>query len=191
MPPLDNIKWERFCQNIVRGVNKNGQKVTQGTAYITAGYNAKDAGKEGGSAEACASKFLKQSKIENRIAELLREAQDKLIKKRRYDIETISERMALASQIAEEDRNPSALTHAERAITEVRGLLNQPIKNELGFKQARSMQDIGRKLLISVGFASPDDASIQLAIEASDAFVAELERIRNAAQGPAIDQDQE
>jgi hypothetical protein len=99
--------------------------------------------------------------------------------------------MALASQIAEEDRNPSALTHAERAITEVRGLLNQPIKNELGFKQARSMQDIGRKLLISVGFASPDDASIQLAIEASDAFVAELERIRNAAQGPAIDQDQE
>jgi hypothetical protein len=191
MPPLDNIKWERFCQNIVRGVNKNGQKFTQGTAYITAGYNAKDAGKEGGSAEACASKLLNKSKIENRIAELLREAQDKLIKKRRYDIETISERMALASQIAEEDRNPSALTNAERAIAEIRGLFNQPIKNELDFKQARSIQDIGRKLLMSVGFASPDDASIQLAIEASDAFVAELERIRNAAQGPAIDQDQE
>ena len=63
MPPLDNIKWERFCQNIVRGVNKNGQKVTQGTAYITAGYNAKDAGKEGGSAEACASKLLKLSSL--------------------------------------------------------------------------------------------------------------------------------
>jgi hypothetical protein len=44
---------------------------------------------------------------------------------------------------------------------------------------------------MGVGYASPDDASIQLAIEASDAFVAELERIRNAAQGPAIDQDQE
>ena len=190
MPPLDNIKWERFCQNIVRGVNKNGQKVTQGTAYITAGYNAKDAGKEGGSAEACASKLLKQSKIENRIAELLREAQDKLIKKRRYDIETISERMALASQIAEEDRNPTALYGAEKAIAEVRGLLDQPIQNELDFKQSRSMQDIGRKLLQSVGYASPDDASIQLAIEANDAFVTELERIRNAAQGPAIDQDQ-
>ena len=191
MPPLDNIKWERFCQNIVRGVNKNGQKVTQGTAYITAGYNAKDAGKEGGSAEACASKLLKQSKIENRIAELLREAQDKLIKKRRYDIETISERMALASQIAEEDRNPTALYGAEKAIAEVRGLLDQPIENKLDFKQSRSMQDIVRKLLQSVGYASPDDASIQLAIEANDAFVTELERIRNAAQGPAIDQDQE
>ena len=191
MPPLDNIKWERFCQNIVRGVNKNGQKVTQGTAYITAGYNAKDAGKEGGSAEACASKLLKQSKIENRIAELLREAQDKLIKKRRYDIETISDRIALASRIAEEDRNPSALTNAERAIAEIRGLLGKPMENELDFKTAKSMQDVGRKLLQSVGFREPDDASIQAAIEANDAFIERLEAIRNAAQGPGIDQDQE
>jgi hypothetical protein len=191
MPPLDNIKWERFCQNIVRGVNKNGQKVTQGIAYITAGYNAKDAGKEGGSAEACASKLLKQSKIENRIAELLREAQDKLIKKRRYDIETISDRIALASRIAEEDRNPSALTNAERAIAEIRGLLGKPMENELDFKTAKSMQDVGRKLLQSVGFREPDDASIQAAIEANDAFIERLEAIRNAAQGPMIDQDEE
>ena len=191
MPPLDNIKWERFCQNIVRGVNKNGQKVTQGTAYITAGYNAKNAGKEGGSAEACASKLLKQSKIENRIAELLREAQDKLIKKRRYDIETISERMALASQIAEEDRNPSALYGAEKAIAEVRGLIIKNVNvnsDAIDFNQANSMQDIGRKLLQSVGFASPDDASIQAAIEANDIFVERLEAIRNAAQGLMIDQ---
>jgi hypothetical protein len=83
---------------------------SQGRAYIAAGYNAKDAGEPGGSAEVCASKLLNRAKIENRIAELLREAQDKAIKKRRYDIETISERMSLASQIAEEDRNPSALT---------------------------------------------------------------------------------
>ena len=99
--------------------------------------------------------------------------------------------MALASQIAEEDRNPTALYGAEKAIAEVRGLLDQPLQNALDFKQSRSMQDIGRKLLQSVGYASPDDASIQLAIEANDAFVTELERIRNAAQGPAIDQDQE
>jgi hypothetical protein len=191
MPPLDNIKWERFCQNIVRGVNKNGQKVTQGTAYITAGYNAKDAGKEGGSAEACASKLLKQSKIENRIAELLREAQDKLIKKRRYDIETISERMALASQIAEEDRNPSALCNAEKAIAEVRGLMknNTNGSNTIDFKQARSMQDLGRMLLQSVGYAAPDDAAIQQAIKANDVFVARLEAIRDAAQGPALDHE--
>src|SRR2546430_5195565 len=189
MPPLDNIKWERFCQNIVRGVNKNGQKVTQGTAYIASGYNAKGAGERGGSAEVNASKLLNHSKIENRIAELLAEAQNGLVKKRRYDIETISERMALASQIAEEDRNPSALTNAERTIAEIRGLLGKPMENELDFKTAKSMQDVGRKLLQSVGFREPDDASIQAAIEANDAFIERLEAIRNAAQGPVIDQD--
>jgi hypothetical protein len=50
------------------------------------------------------------------------------------------------------------------------------------------MTDIGRKLLQSVGFASPDDASISLAIEANDAFVARLEAIRAAADS-TIDQD--
>src|SRR5262245_16402831 len=172
--------------------SQNGQKNSQGRAYIAAGYNAKDAGEPGGSAEVCASKLLNRAKIENRIAELLREAQDKAIKKRRYDIETISERMALASQIAEEDRNPSALYGAEKAIAEVRGLIIKnanPNSDAIDFKTANSMQDIGRKLLQSVGFASPDDASIALAIEANDVFVAELERIRDAAQGPTIDQD--
>jgi hypothetical protein len=191
MPPLDNIKWERFCQNIVRGVNKNGQKFAQGGAYIAAGYNAKDAGERGGSAEACASKLLNRSKIENRIAELLREVQDGLTKKRRYDIETISERMALASQIAEEDRNPSALYGAEKAIAEVRGLTVKNINinpNELDFATANSMTDIGRKLLQSIGFASPDDVSIAAAIEANDAFIARLEAIRDGAQGLTINQ---
>jgi len=57
------------------------------------------------------------------------------------------------------------------------------MKTKLDFKTAKSMQDVGRKLLQSVGFASPDDASIEAAIEANDTFVAELERILDAAQG--------
>jgi hypothetical protein len=191
MPPLDNIRWERFCQNIVAGVAKNGQKNSQGRAYIAAGYNAKDAGKEGGSAEVAACRLLNHVQIENRIAELLAEAQDKATKKRRYDIETISERMALASQIAEEDRNPSALCNAEKAIAEVRGLMknNTNGSNTIDFKQARSMQDLGRMLLQSVGYAAPDDAAIQQAIKANDVFVARLEAIRDAAQGPALDHE--
>jgi hypothetical protein len=147
-----------------------------------------------GSAEVNASKLLNRSKIENRIAELLAEAQNGLVRKRRYDIETISERIALASRIAEEDRNPSALTNAERAIAEVRGLIIKNVNvnsDAIDFNQANSMQDIGRKLLQSVGFASPDDASIQAAIEANDIFVERLEAIRNAAQGLMIDQDEE
>ena len=192
MPPLDNIKWERFCQNIVHGVAKQGQKFSQGRAYITAGYNAKDVGKDGGSAEACASRLLKRAKVEDRIAELLHEAQQRVTQKRRYDIETISERMALASRIAEEDRNPSALYGAEKAIAEVRGIIvknGNPNPNNIDFATANSMQEIGRKLLQSVGFREPDDVSIKEAIEANDEFIKELKRIRNAAQGPMLEQD--
>ena len=45
------------------------------------------------------------------------------------------------------------------------------------------MQDIGRKLLQSVGLASPDAVSVAAAIEANDAFIARLEAIRDQAQG--------
>jgi hypothetical protein len=51
------------------------------------------------------------------------------------------------------------------------------------------MQDIGRKLLQSIGFKEPDDVSIQAAIEANNAFIERLEAIRNEAQGLTIDQD--
>jgi hypothetical protein len=66
---------------------------------------------------------------------------------------------------------------------------SQPQTNPIDFNQANSMQDIGRKLLQSVGFASPDELSIQAAIEANDVFIAQLEQIRDRAQGLTIDQD--
>src|SRR5215471_10609307 len=194
MPALKNVKWERFCQAIVNGVAKQGQKFTQGRAYITAGYNAKDVGKDGGSAETCASRLLKRAQVENRIAELLYEAQQQATKKRAYDSETISERMALASRIAEEDRNPSALYGAEKAIAEVRGIVVKNVNlnaNAIDFAQAQSFQDIGRKLLQSVGFREPDDVSIQAAIELNDTFIDGLQRIYQQAQGLTLDQDEE
>ena len=43
------------------------------------------------------------------------------------------------------------------------------------------MQDIGRRLLISVGYAEPDEASIQAAIEANNVFVARLQAIAQAS----------
>jgi hypothetical protein len=45
------------------------------------------------------------------------------------------------------------------------------------------MQDIGRKLLQSVGFSEPDDVSVQAAIETNDQFIARLEAIRDQPQG--------
>jgi hypothetical protein len=50
------------------------------------------------------------------------------------------------------------------------------------------MQDIGRKLLQSVGLPNPTDADIAAAIELNDIFVAKLERIRAEAEGVIIDQ---
>jgi hypothetical protein len=50
------------------------------------------------------------------------------------------------------------------------------------YKAARSMTDIGRKLLQSVGLSAPDDASIAAAVELNNAFVAGLERIRDQAE---------
>ncbi len=43
------------------------------------------------------------------------------------------------------------------------------------------------RALQSVGFASPDDVSIQAAIEANDAFIAQLEAIRDRAQTLTIE----
>jgi hypothetical protein len=64
------------------------------------------------------------------------------------------------------------------------------MENEFDFKTAKSMQDVGLKLLQSVGFASPDDASIEAAIEANDAFIDRLTAIRDAAQTLAVERDE-
>jgi hypothetical protein len=59
--------------------------------------------------------------------------------------------------------------------------------NAFSFKSATSMHDIGRKLLMTVGYENPDEASIALAIEANDAFVDRLEAIRAAADATVED----
>jgi hypothetical protein len=52
---------------------------------------------------------------------------------------------------------------------------------ENSFKDCNSMEDIGRRLLKSVGLPEPDEAAIQAAIEANDTFVARLEAIVQAS----------
>src|SRR5262249_42788293 len=45
------------------------------------------------------------------------------------------------------------------------------------FSDCQSQQDIGRKLLETVGFNDPDDASIEEAIKANDTFIDRLRAI--------------
>jgi hypothetical protein len=58
---------------------------------------------------------------------------------------------------------------------------------QIDFSQASSMEDIGRKLLQSVGFKEPDDVSIQAAISANDRFIDELQQIHQRAQALTFD----
>jgi hypothetical protein len=54
-----------------------------------------------------------------------------------------------------------------------------------GYSKANTMQDIGRRLLQSVGAdeTTLTDVQIEQAIAANDAFVAQLQAIKNAASG--------
>jgi hypothetical protein len=164
-----------------------GDVASQKQAYIEAGYKARDH-----SAEVCGNRLLRfVEPIVQRVRELQDQQRQALEQKNRFTRDTIANRMALASRIAEEDRDPNALYGAEQAIAKLYNLIadGSEMNNKIDFNTANSMSDIGRKLLQSVGFASPDDVSIQAAIEANDVFIARLEAIRDAAQGLTIGQD--
>jgi hypothetical protein len=94
----------------------------------------------------------------------------------------------MASRMAEEQKNAQGIVASELGIAKVFHDAHEQEHKPQEFSSADSMKDIGRKLLRSIGFASPDDVSIQAAIEANDAFIAKLEAIRDSAQGLTIDQ---
>jgi hypothetical protein len=71
-------------------------------------------------------------------------------------------------------------------IAKIFGLEKAPDAKQLDLGTAKSMTDIGRRLLQSVGLREPDDASVQDAIEANNAFVARLEQIKARAEGTLV-----
>ena len=187
MPALSNPRYERFAQALFAGLaGETRAKRAQSTAYLTAYPDCST----GNSAEAAASRLLRRAKpIMERVRELQAEANARLQPKLDLSRERIGRRLDQASRTAEAQGNPAAMVASELGIARVFGHLNGTADNApTDFSQAKSITDIGRKLLQSVGFASPDDASISLAIEANDAFVARLEAIRAAADS-TIDED--
>src|SRR5262249_30908033 len=186
MPALDNPRWERFAQAIVEGLANGDRKpYTQGRAYIAAGYIAKDAGVKGGSAEVCSARLLKKVQpILQRVKELQAEANKRLEPEVDRCRQRIGKRPHTASLIAEEQKNPASMVAAELGLAKVFHSIRETDEpTHIDFTTAKSMTDIGRKLLQSVGFKEPDDVSIQAAIAANDAFIARLEAIRDSAQG--------
>jgi len=187
MPVLQNPRHEAFAVAIFATTCDPKLYPTHGHAYNAAGYRARGAGKAGGSAEVNACNLLKKTKI----AERVREFQEHAAERAR---ETADKCVGELNQLRKDAHSDKAYGAAVAAVMGKAKILNLVIDQHAvvaaqDFSTANSMQDIGRKLLQSVGFASPDDASINAAIEANDAFVGRLEAIRNSAQGLTIDQD--
>jgi hypothetical protein len=162
-------------------------KRAQSTAYLTAYPNCSN----GNSAEAAASRLLRRVKpIIERVRELQAEHTARLKPKIDISRERIGRKLDRASELAEQLENPAAMVSAELGLAKVfHSIRDDNDTQRIDWNTTTSMKDIGCKLLQSVGFASPDDVSIQAAIEANDVFIAELERIHDRAQGLTIDQD--
>jgi len=178
MPALSNPRHEAFAQAIFAGLaGKTRLERANSTAYITA-YPSCTNRK---SAKAAAARLLARvSPILDRVRELQADANKRIQPKLDISRETIGRRLRMASEMAEEQKSPTAIAACELGMAKVFHRLDTPDDQRIDFTTANSMTDIGRKLLQSVGFASPDDVSIQAAIEANDAFIERLEAIREA-----------
>src|SRR5215467_3332105 len=188
MPALDNPRWERFAQAIVEGLaNGESKPYSQSRAYIAAGYTARDNDRNHRSAQAAASRLL------SRVIQRVRELQAQAAERAQETAEKCVQELNQLRRDAHADKAYAAAVSAVMGKAKILNLIvdQHQFRSQIDFSQASSMQDIGRKLLQSVGFNEPDDVSIKEAIAANDDFIKELERIRNAAQGPTLDQDED
>ena len=187
MPALKNPRHEAFARAIFVGLFQPNPYPTHGHAYVAVGYRAKGVGKAGGSAEVNASRLLKNAKIFDRVRELQEQAAE-LTK------ETADKCVQELNELRRDAHHNKAYGAAVAAVMGKVKILNlivdqHQFRGEIDFSQASSMEDVGRKLLQSVGFKEPDDVSIQAAIEANDAFIDDLQAIHQRAQQLTLEQD--
>src|SRR5262245_5640501 len=162
MPPLNNPRWELFAQKIVEGlINGHREVYSQGRAYSAAGYIA-----SGEVADAAASRLLRKVKpIIERVQELQAQALARLERKLDVSRERVGRRLDMASRKAEEQGNTANMVAAELGIAKVFGLGKASDQyNPVDPSSAKSMSDIGRLLLQSVGASSPSQTQINLAV---------------------------
>jgi Terminase small subunit len=183
MPTLENPRYERFAQALFAGLaGETRVKRAQSTAYLTAYPNCSN----GNSAEAAASRLLRRVKpIIERIQELQAQAAEQTKETAEKCVQELNE----LKRKAQQDKAYSAAVSAVMGKVKILNLTTEQ-PTQIDFKQAKSMTDIGRKLLQSVGFHEPDDASIKAAIEANDAFIDRLTAIRDAAPTLAVERDE-
>ena len=153
MPALSNPRYERFAQALFAGLaGETRAKRAQSTAYLTAYPNCSN----GNSAEAAASRLLRRVKpILERVRELQAEANKRLEPNLDLSRERIGRDLDKASRIAEQQKNPSAMVASALGIAKVFHSALDQESSPVDMKKATSMHDIGRKLLMSVGYENP------------------------------------
>ena len=172
MPALNNPRYERFAQALFAGLaGETRVKRAQSTAYLTAYPNCSN----GNSAEAAASRLLRRVKP---ILERVRELQAESMARQQHSIDLSRDRVGrdldLAFRTAKEQGDATAMVASALGIAKVFHAVPNDQESPFSFKNAQSMHDVGRKLLLTVGMQNPDDRSIEQAIEANDTFVARL-----------------
>ena len=185
MPALKNPRHERFAQLIFEGItNGESKPYFQQRAYVAVGYTPKDVGKRSGSAQASSSRLL--SRVMQRVRELQAQAAERAQ-------ETAEKCVAELNELRRDAHADKAYSAAVSAVMGKAKTLNLIVdqhnhRSQTDFSQCSSLEDIGRKLLQSIGFKEPDDASIKEAIKANDWFVQELEKIARQGQGLTLEQ---
>jgi hypothetical protein len=186
MAALKNPRHEAFAQAIFAGLTgKTRAERAQSTAYLQAYPSCSP----GPPAWVSASQLLRRTKVWERVGELQAEQYKRLQPKIDISRERIGRNLDEASRIAKQQNNAAAIVSAELGIAKVFGLASEQPHEPTNFKQCRSMQDIGKRLLQSVGLSSPDDASVAEAVALNDQFVAGLEKIVQRAQALVIEQN--
>ena len=177
MPALKNPRWEAFAQALFIDLGgKTRLERAQSTAYLQA-YPGSAAP---GSAKASAARLLARvSPILDRVRELQAEQAKRTQRKIDISRDRIARNLDLASTIAQQDRNVAGIVSSEMGLAKVFGLEQGDKKPTQSFKDAQSMNDIGERLLVSVGLKQPSAEAILAAIEANNAFVSRLEAIRD------------
>jgi hypothetical protein len=175
MPALSNPRYERFAQALFAGLaGETRIERAQSTAYLTAYPNCSN----GNSAEAAASRLSRRVKpILDRVRELQAEQAKRTQKKIDISRDRLAIRLNMASTLAEQQGNVAGIVSSELGIAKIFGLESTKENTPQSFRDAKSMEEIGKRLLISVGLREPADDAVALAIEANNAFVARLEQI--------------
>src|SRR5262249_60715517 len=120
--------------------------------------------------------------IIDRVRELQAQANARLQPKLDISRERVARNLDEASRMAKQQESPANIVAAELGIAKVFGLTKHTDTYEPNdLRNAKSSQDLGRLLLLSVGLNAPSPADILAAVEANDLFITRLEEIRDAA----------